>query len=210
MGFSRQEYWSGLPFPPPGDLPDPEIEPMSPVLARWILYHSATRKALMSGLHDIKHPICLNKIIQARILEWVAISSSRGSLRPRNQTLVSCIGRRVLYHSCHLESPFSSLLISESSESSSRSPMPPCLTALPGAPRRNLGAALSAPSVLDLLGQSPVPPPGPAPGFVPSSTPATTASLKTQMGVRPPIPTWGPGAFTWPWRNSSFSWAPLL
>ena len=33
MGFSRQEYWSGLPCPPPGDLPDPGIEPASPVLA---------------------------------------------------------------------------------------------------------------------------------------------------------------------------------
>ena len=32
MGFSRREYWSGLPFPPPGDLPDPEIEPRSPAL----------------------------------------------------------------------------------------------------------------------------------------------------------------------------------
>ena len=29
MGFSRQEYWSGLPFPSPGDLPDPGIEPKS-------------------------------------------------------------------------------------------------------------------------------------------------------------------------------------
>jgi len=32
MGFSRQEYWSGLPFPSPEDLPDPGIEPGSPVL----------------------------------------------------------------------------------------------------------------------------------------------------------------------------------
>ena len=30
MEFFRQEYWSGLPFPPPGDLPDPGIEPVSP------------------------------------------------------------------------------------------------------------------------------------------------------------------------------------
>ena len=30
MGFSRQEYWSGFPCPPPGDLPDPGIELMSP------------------------------------------------------------------------------------------------------------------------------------------------------------------------------------
>ena len=32
MGFSRQEDWSGLPFPSPGDLPDPGIEPRSPTL----------------------------------------------------------------------------------------------------------------------------------------------------------------------------------
>ena len=31
-GFSRQEYWSGLPFPSPGDLPSPGIEPRSPAL----------------------------------------------------------------------------------------------------------------------------------------------------------------------------------
>ena len=35
MGFSRQEYWSGLPFPPPGDLPDPETEPRLLRLLHW-------------------------------------------------------------------------------------------------------------------------------------------------------------------------------
>ena len=33
MGFSRQEYWSGLPFPPPGNLPNPGGKPTSPALA---------------------------------------------------------------------------------------------------------------------------------------------------------------------------------
>ena len=33
MGFSRQEHWSGLPFPSPGDLPNPRTEPSSPTLA---------------------------------------------------------------------------------------------------------------------------------------------------------------------------------
>ena len=37
-------------------------------------------------------------IFQARILEWVAVSSSRGSSQPRDQTCVSCIGRQILYH----------------------------------------------------------------------------------------------------------------
>ena len=34
MGSPRQEYWSGLPFPSPGDLPNPGVEPRSPALAR--------------------------------------------------------------------------------------------------------------------------------------------------------------------------------
>ena len=42
IGFSRQEYWNGLPFPPPGDLLDSGIKPasvMSPALGRGVLYH---------------------------------------------------------------------------------------------------------------------------------------------------------------------------
>ena len=42
-GFSRQKYWSGLPCPLPGDLPDPRIEPaslMSPALAGWFFITS--------------------------------------------------------------------------------------------------------------------------------------------------------------------------
>ena len=42
LGFSRQEHWSGLPFPTPEDLPDPRIEPeslMSPALADRFFYH---------------------------------------------------------------------------------------------------------------------------------------------------------------------------
>ena len=37
--FSRQEYWSGLPFSSPGNLPNPGIEPVSPVLASGFLHH---------------------------------------------------------------------------------------------------------------------------------------------------------------------------
>ena len=48
MGFSKQEYWSGLPCPPPGDLPDPGIEPMSltsPALAGRLFATRATWEA---------------------------------------------------------------------------------------------------------------------------------------------------------------------
>ena len=42
MEFFRQEYCNGLPFPTPGDVPDPGIEPIFPSIGRWILYHCAT------------------------------------------------------------------------------------------------------------------------------------------------------------------------
>ena len=45
MEFSREEYWSVLPFPPPGDLPDPGLEPtslVSPALAGRFFYHWTT------------------------------------------------------------------------------------------------------------------------------------------------------------------------
>ena len=41
---------------------------------------------------------CVHGIFQARKLEWVAISTSRGSSQPRGRTHVSCIGKRILYH----------------------------------------------------------------------------------------------------------------
>ena len=74
MEFSTKEYWSGLPFPSPEDLPN---------------------------TMDYSPPgSSVDGILQARTLEWVAISYSRGSSRPRDRTHISdiCIERRVLYH----------------------------------------------------------------------------------------------------------------
>ena len=50
MGFSRQEYWSGLLFPSPGDLPDPGIEPGSPALEAVALPSEPPGKPLRVGL----------------------------------------------------------------------------------------------------------------------------------------------------------------
>ena len=49
MGFSRQEYWSGLPFPSPGDLPDPGIEPGSPALQTDSLLSEPHKLSLCPG-----------------------------------------------------------------------------------------------------------------------------------------------------------------
>ena len=57
MGFSRQEYWSGLPCPHPGDLPDSEITPMSltsPELARGLFTTSTTWEAYDKPRQHIK------------------------------------------------------------------------------------------------------------------------------------------------------------
>ena len=55
MGFSRQEYWSALPFPPPGDLPDPGIKLRSRVscVGRWILCQGTTWEAPITIIDKI-------------------------------------------------------------------------------------------------------------------------------------------------------------
>ena len=50
MAFSRQEYWSGLPFPTPGDLPGPGIEPVSPTLSGRFFTTEPPGKPLI--MHD--------------------------------------------------------------------------------------------------------------------------------------------------------------
>ena len=71
MGFSRQEYWSGLPCLPPGELPDPGIEPRSPILQADSLPAEPQGKPKNTGVGSL--------------------SLSSGSSRPRNLTIVSCI-----------------------------------------------------------------------------------------------------------------------
>ena len=54
MGFSRQEYWSGLPFPSPGDLPDPGIEPRSPTLQADALTSAPPGKLLNIRIQSLR------------------------------------------------------------------------------------------------------------------------------------------------------------
>ena len=75
MGFSRQEYWSGLPFPPPGDFPSPEIE------------EPRSSKSQVDSL--LSEPPG-----KPKNLKWVAYPFSRGTSRPRNWTRVSCLTGR--------------------------------------------------------------------------------------------------------------------
>ena len=94
MGFSRQEYWSGLPTPSPGDLPIPGIEPTSPTLAGGFFTTEPPEKPNGASLKQSESEFaqsCLTPsdpmdcsllgssihgIFQARGLEWVAIAFS--------------------------------------------------------------------------------------------------------------------------------------
>ena len=98
MGFPRQEYWSGLPLPSPGDLLNPEIEPTSPALAGGI-FTTEPRGDPDKEVHAQSFQLCPSlcdpmdcnlsgssdhEIFQARMLEWVATSFSRGSSQSRD------------------------------------------------------------------------------------------------------------------------------
>ena len=72
MGFSRQEYWSLLLFPSPGDLPDLGVEPKCPALQA----------------DSLPTELKVHGIPQARILEWVAFPFSRG---PSQTKCVECV-----------------------------------------------------------------------------------------------------------------------
>ena len=53
--LSQQEYWSGLPFPPPGDLPDPGIKPASPTLAGGFFTPEPPRKPIAKCIWLLRH-----------------------------------------------------------------------------------------------------------------------------------------------------------
>ena len=55
----------------------------------------------------------VRRISQARVLEWAATFFSRESSQPRDRTHVSCIGRQILYHLCHLGSPWRLVWVSK-------------------------------------------------------------------------------------------------
>ena len=115
MGFCRQEYWRGLPFPSPGDLPDPGVEPASlssPSPPRWAGGFSSVvlpGRPVMScytlvvqSCPTLCNPVdysltgsSVHGIPQARILEWIFDSSSRVSSQPRDRTQVFCVAGRI-------------------------------------------------------------------------------------------------------------------
>ena len=91
MGFSRQEYWSGLPFPSPGDFPDPGMEPVSPAQQEDSLPTEPPAAAAAAKSLQSCPTLCdpmdssptgspIPGILRARILEWVAIPSPESTL----------------------------------------------------------------------------------------------------------------------------------
>ena len=103
MGFSRQEYWSGLPFPWPGDLPNPEIEPGSPVSQADSLLIELQGKPLSRYgyvmvifwlllwlLHQPGERLCYGCLVSQGRLNCVCSSYGSLSLLPASE-LVPCL-----------------------------------------------------------------------------------------------------------------------
>ena len=70
MELSGQEYWSGLPLPPPGDFPNPEIKPGPPALQADFFTIWATREALCSST-ILKNKTWKDQIIFAKKFVWI-------------------------------------------------------------------------------------------------------------------------------------------
>ena len=78
MGFSREEYWSGLPFPSPGDLPDPGIEPGSPALEADALTSEPPGKPHCPVIQDLIdqglirpcQSVCNTPILPVKKTQW--------------------------------------------------------------------------------------------------------------------------------------------
>ena len=98
-GISQARYWSGLPHPPPGDLPDSGMEPaslISPALAdgfftTWAAWEMQVKVLVAQSYLTLCEPMdcslegsSVHGFLQSRILEWVAIPFSRGSSQPRD------------------------------------------------------------------------------------------------------------------------------
>ena len=132
-GDSPGKNGVGLPCPPPGALPNPALNP-GLSHCRQTVYRLSHQEAQVNDNNNnmcvlncfscvqiLRNPMdcrlpgsSVHGILQAKILEWVAVPSSRGPSRPRDRTCISrvfCIGRWVLYHKHHLGSPITIVLI---------------------------------------------------------------------------------------------------
>ena len=77
MEFPRQEYWSGLPFPSPGDLPDPGIEPESPTLEGRFFTTKPPGKPMINNVvmasgRQKRETLLLNKVLLAE-RTWIVL-----------------------------------------------------------------------------------------------------------------------------------------
>ena len=73
MRFLRQEYWSGLPFPSPGDLSDPEIEPGSLTLQAESLPTELPGNVIFMYIHHNKHSLGLEDPLEKKIANHPSI-----------------------------------------------------------------------------------------------------------------------------------------
>ena len=104
MRFSRQEYWSGLPFPSPGDLPDPGIEPGSPALQADALPSEPIEVETVTdftfgGSKVTVNGDCSHDIKRCLLLGRKAMTNLDSVLKTRDKTLLTkvCIIKAMVF-----------------------------------------------------------------------------------------------------------------
>ena len=91
---------------PPGPTLSPSVCVLGWLLLFLLLFSRSVVVQLFRDPMDYSPPdSSVHGVSQARILEWVAISFSRGSSKPRDQTCITCTGRQILYHWATREVP---------------------------------------------------------------------------------------------------------
>ena len=125
MGFSRQEYWSRLPCPPPGDILDPRIKPVSlasPALAAGFFTTRATWEALSFILHNL-FVFCSSlpfNFCHNRTVYFSVSKTSQAHFKFYSLCSLSSLGRPpVSFHNTHHTLPACSLLLHGGSTDSS-------------------------------------------------------------------------------------------
>ena len=92
MGFVRQKYWSGLPYPTPGDLPNSGIKPGPPALAKGFFYHCATWEAPFFVNYCSNHKNWVSIKIESRWLMFHILE----------MPLTLCLFVSCLHHCIHI------------------------------------------------------------------------------------------------------------
>ena len=110
MGFSRQEYWSGLPFPSPGDLTDPGIKPASPALAgRFFTAEPPGKPMTALWPHPIPAFLFGSKVVLQNSMDMFRLSYIKDSIPGPTTWPKDKVLKFLVFHQTHTHSAWNTV-----------------------------------------------------------------------------------------------------